>query len=76
MATTKKKPARKKAAPPQYVTAVDTFFPGRVAVTKGDVYDAKDDMVKRFPGKFEPVRSTVEDATAVPGVTRKVSVPK
>jgi hypothetical protein len=77
MAQAKKPAAKKKAAAPQYVAAVDTFFPGqRVAITKGDIYDAKDDVVKRYPGKFKPLRPTVEDATAVPGQTRKVSVPK
>jgi hypothetical protein len=79
--TAKKPPAKKakkaKKATPQYVAANDTFFPGhRVAVTKGDVYDVTDPLVKRYPGKFDPVRSKVEEATAVPGQTRKVSIPK
>jgi hypothetical protein len=69
-----KKPAKK--APSQYVVANDTFgVGGRVMINKGDVYDAKSKWPKKHPHKFDPVES-VENATAVPGQTRKVSIPK
>lgn len=80
MAETKKKPAAKKRTTkkqtnPEYVAAVETFFGGRgLTAAEGQIFNAKDPIVKKFPSKFRTVEA-VEQTTANPGDTRNIPIP-
>lgn len=47
-----------------------------VVVYEGEIFYEDDQVVRRFPGSFEPVRPRVEQASAAPGEFRNVRRPR